>query len=153
MKIEQLKQFVQEIVKEAKELKDKHTDQINAPVNYACIFSQSQEEYEKLQQLTSKFGKVIKETKSGPLFQIEPLETVAGILKILKIRNPDLTKPEKGDADFTVEDYPKFKEEVLNKEGFKLIEREYMEMIELTDKEFNVRVYFSHPPLDKQFKL
>jgi len=153
MNIEELKQFVQEIVKEAKKLKDKHTNQIDAPVNYACIFSQSQEEYEKLLELTNKFGKVLKETKNGLLFHLEPLETVSGKLKILKIRAPDPTRPEKGDADFTVKNYPKFKEEFLNKEGFKLIERDYMEMIELMDKEFNVRVYFSDPPLDQQFKL
>jgi len=31
-----------------------------------------------------------------------------------------------------------------------IIEREEMEMIELMDPAFDVRAYFSHPPLDEQ---
>jgi hypothetical protein len=41
----------------------------------------------------------------------------------------------------------------LSKEGFKLIEREDFEMIELMDSEFNVRAYFSNPPLDERLKV
>ena len=40
MNLEKFKKIVVEIVKEANNLKDKHTEEKNAPVNYACIFSQ-----------------------------------------------------------------------------------------------------------------
>jgi hypothetical protein len=153
MEIEELKRLVQEIVKLANSLKNKHTNEKDALVNYACIFSQSQEEYEELLKLAKKLGKVLKETQNGPLLHIEPLETVAGKLQLLKIRAPDITRQERGDADFTISNYPEFKEKVLSKKGFKLIKREHMEMMELVDKEFNVRAYFSYPPLDEQLNL
>lgn len=53
-------------------------------------------------------------------------------------------------ADFTVSDYQAFKNKCISQNHFKLIAREKFEMIELMDSEFNVRAYFSHPPLDKQ---
>lgn len=122
-------------------------------MNYACIFAQSKREYEELLQAAQKLGSVIKETPTGSLFQIESLQTVSGPLQLLKVRAPDETRPERGDADFTVSDYAAFKKANLKKSGFKLVEREDFEMIELMDPSFDVRVYFSHPPLDEQLGL
>lgn len=98
-------------------------------------------------------GNVIKETPTGPLFHITPLNTVAGKLQLLKIRKPDATRPELGDADFTVTNYAEFKKKCLSQRGFKLIVRENFEMIELVDPQFNVRAYFSNPPLNEQLKI
>jgi len=73
---------------------------------------------------------------------------------LLKIRKPDPTRPELGDADFTVENYPEFKQRHLSKTGFSLIQkRKDFEMLELADPKFHVRAYFSNPPLDKQLKV
>ena len=149
----ELKRLVMEIVKNANDLKNKHTSEKNAPVNYACIFCQSEAQYNELIEATRKIGTVIDETPSGPLFQIQPLDTVRGKLRLLKIRNPDKTRPELGDADFTVRNYPEFKRNCLKNTGFKLIQKEKFKMIELVDPKFNVRAYFSHPPLDEQFGL
>lgn len=153
MDTEELKIKVKNIVKKANSLKNKHIDERNTPVNYACIFSQSKEEYGELLKVTQNIGNVIKETSTGLLFQIEPLQTISGVLKLLKIRIPDTTRPELGDADFTVSNFPEFKKKYLSKEGFKLIKRADFVMIELTDSEFNVRVYFSNPPLDLQLNI
>jgi len=153
MDVDNLKQFVKEIVKKASDLKNKHTSENNALVNYACIFAQSKEQYDNLLEVVQKIGKVIKETPTGPLFHIQPLDTIAGILKILKIRKPDKTRPELGDADFTVSDYPEFKKNYLSQKGFKLIVRKNFEMIELVDPQFNVRAYFSNLPLNKQLGI
>jgi hypothetical protein len=142
--------MVKEIVKKANNLKNKHTSEKNAPVNYACIFTQKEEQYNNLIMIAKEIGNIIKETPTGPLFHIQPMKTVSGNLKLLKIRKPDPTRPEIGDADFTVENYNKFKNKCLSKVGFKLIPREGFEMIELVDPKFNVRAYFSNPPLDKQ---
>jgi len=149
----ELKEFIRDIVKKACELKDQYTDERKAQVNYACIFAQGQKKFDEYVETVSKFGKIIKQTPTGPLFHIQPLETIAGNLKLLKIRMPDKTRPEQGDADFTVGDYDKFKKVYLTKKEFKLIERENMEMIELMEKNADVRVYFSNPPLDKQLGL
>ncbi|OGM02329.1 hypothetical protein A3K72_01485 [Candidatus Woesearchaeota archaeon RBG_13_36_6] len=142
--------MTQEIVNRASILKNKHTDEAKAPVNYACIFSQSWEEYDELLKAASIIGKVVKETPNGKLFQIPPLVTSSGRLQLLRIRIPDSSRPERGDADFTVSNYLRFKQKYLAKRGFKLIPRENFEMIELMDADFDVRAYFSHPPLDEQ---
>lgn len=147
-----MEKLIQNIVQEAKSLKDKYTDQNNVPVNYACIFCQSKEEQTNFLEEAHKFGTIIQETESGPIFKIS-LDTVAGKLQLLKIRKPDSTRTERGDADFTVVDYPSFKEKYINKAGFSLIQKENFEMIELCENHNNVRVYFSFPPLDKQFNL
>jgi hypothetical protein len=96
---------------------------------------------------------VVEETSTGPLFHIQPLNTIAGKLRLLKIRKPDTTRLELGDADFTVSNYPEFKKKYLSQKGFSLIVRKNFEMIELVDPKFSVRAYFSNPPLDKQLGI
>lgn len=153
MNPEELKALVKEIVAEAQRLNVAHTDQPDAPVNYACIFAQSQNEYENLVNVARQLGPVATETASGPVFHIEPLATNAGTLQILKIRHPDPKRPERGDADFTVSDYSVFKNIHLDKPGFSLIKREHMEMIELIDLAFNVLAYYSNPTLAEVLNL
>lgn len=153
MLVKDLIHLIQEIVKEAISLKDKHTSEKEAKVNYACIFSQSKNQYDSLLLPAQQIGKVVKETPTGLLFLVSPIDTSAGMLRLLKIRKPDQTRPELGDADFTLEDYSEFKKKHLSKKGFKLITREDFEMVELMDAQFNVRAYFSNPPLDKQLKI
>ena len=153
MDLEGLKIKVKNIVEKATALKNKHIDDKNTPINYACIFSQSKEEYDELLDITRKIGKVIKETPTGLLFHIEALQTVSGVLKLLKIRIPDSTRPELGDADFTIFNFPDFEKKYLFKNGFKLIKKEDFVMIELMDSDFNVRAYFSNPPLDLQLDI
>ena len=147
-----MENLIQNIVKDAELLKDKYTDQKGVQVNYACIFCQSKEEQIRFLEEAHALGTIIQETPSGPLFKIS-IDTIAGKLQLLKIRKPDPTRPERGDADFTVSDYLSFKEKYLNKSGFSLIQKENFEMIELYEKDNNVRVYFSSIPLDKQLNL
>ncbi len=150
---EELKIKIQNIVKRAKELKDKYTDQYNAPVNYVCIFCQNEVEFEELSKLAQKIGRVIKQTYSGPLFLIEPVETAAGKVRLLKIRKPDPTRPQQGDADFTVKDYQSFKEKYLKLPNFSLIKRPEFEMIELKDLDLDVLAYFSYPTLEESLGI
>ena len=152
MNVEDLKNLVKEIVAQANDFKNTLVQE-PAPVNYACIFYQNDGEYRLFLETAKQMGKVVKETKAGPIFQIEPLPTVAGNLQLLKIRKPDPTRPERGDADFTLQNYDEFKKENLSKPGFKLIKRESFEMIEVINPRFNVLVYFSNPPLDKQLGI
>jgi hypothetical protein len=149
----ELEALVRNIVKLSKELKDKYTKAASAPVNYACVFSHSKVEYDGLIEAAGKIGKVIDNTSTGPVFLIKPIETVAGRLKLLKIRIPDPTRPERGDADFTVPDYDAFKASCLKASNFKLIKRKKSEMIELMELGSSVRAYFSKPPLDRQLGI
>ncbi len=153
MKPHELKKLAKEIVKLSNDLKNQHTTERNAQVNYICIFAHNQEEFTVLMAAAKRLGHVIRETPTGSLFQISPLETVAGKLQLLKVRIPDETRPERGDADFTITDYTQFKKKYISQPGFKLIERQQMEMLELMDSKFDVRAYFSHPPLDEQLGI
>jgi hypothetical protein len=148
-----LKKLAQEIVNQAQQLNIAYTTEHNAPVNYACVFSQSEYEYEELIHTASQFGSIVQETKTGPVFQIPPIQTVAGTLKLLKIRHPDPKRTERGDADFTVSDYPSFKKKYLGTTGFGIIERPEMEMMELIDPSYNVLAYYSYPTLAKVLKI
>jgi hypothetical protein len=144
---------VQKIVRESQKLKDRHTDQVNAQVNYVCIFSHTFEEYNDLYKLITKFGEIVQDTTTGPLIKFPPMPTTAGDLQLLKIRMPDVSRKERGDADFTVKNYQEFKNKYINNSGFKLIIRDKFEMIELSDSSFGVLAYFSNPPLDVQLGL
>ncbi len=146
--------LVQDLVAQAKQLSEKHTAERNAPVNYACVFAQSENEYEALLDATQQLGgSIVKETTMGPVFKISPITTAAGDLGLVKIRRPDPKRPERGDADFTVSDYPHFKKTHLGRPGFSLITREDFEMIELIDPAFNVLAYYSHPTLTEVLGL
>ena len=145
--------LVKEIVLQATQLKDKHIPEHKAVAEWVGFFSQSEEEYEELLKAVKKIGKMIKETPTGLIFLVPPIATVSGSLRVIKVRLPDATKPERGDADFRVSDYRKLKKEVLKRKEFRLIQRSNHEMIELMDKVFNVRAYFSDPPVSVQYKL
>ncbi|MFH1207533.1 MAG: hypothetical protein V1668_02915 [Patescibacteria group bacterium] len=142
------KQLVSNIVQRAMELKNSHTKEWKAVVNYSCIFTHSDEEYQLMDKEVATLGSVAKEAKMGNVFLLhEAIETAAGPLRIVKVRKPDPKRPEQGDADFTLADYPAFKAAHLKEPGFKLITRPDMEMIELKDTKFDVLAYFSHPTL------
>ena len=155
MSVNELDKLIKDIVVLATELKNKFTHEVSAPVNYACIFAQKQEEYEDLIRAAARLGTVIMEMTTGLLFELAGIETMSGTLKLLKIRQPYPTRPERGDADFTVADFSGFKQIYLSKPGFKLIARPQlkMEMIELMQPGYEVRVYFSNPPLAKALGL
>lgn len=142
-----MEELVKKIVVDAEKFKDKFTDQKNIPVYYACIFCQTDDEYNKFIVEAYKIGKKVEEKPNSFLFRISPIETSAGKLELIRVRQPHKAWPERGDADFVVNDYKFFKEKYLNQPGFTLIPRNNSEMIELYKKGENVRVYFSSPLL------
>ncbi|HWQ60240.1 MAG TPA: hypothetical protein VN420_03760 [Candidatus Fimivivens sp.] len=148
-----LKTLVQDIVEAAVRLKDAKTDTRGVAVGYACIFPRNEGEYRELRQVVETVGKETKTTPTGSVYLIPTLETVAGPIRVLKVRIPDVTRPERGDADFNLADYEEFKRAVLGKPGFTLIPRGDFEMIELMDPDADVRVYFSNPPVERQLGL
>lgn len=147
MTLDDLKILVQDIVAEARKLSNIYTKEHDAPVNYACIFAHTENDYADLLNAASELGTIVQETSMGPIYHIAPIKTEAGELRLLKIRHPDPKRPERGDADFTLSDYQDFKATNLNKVGFSVIKREGFEMIEVVDPAFDILVYYSHPPL------
>lgn len=145
--------LINSIVSDSKKLMDKYCDIEDVHVNYACIFCQNEKEEMEFNSLAGELGSIIEDTQTGPLYKIRPLETRFGRLQLLKVRSVDQTRPERGDADFTITNFDQFWNENKGRPQFKLIEREDFVMIELMDESFDVRTYFSNPPLDVQHGL
>jgi len=140
--------LAKQIVAEANRMRNKHSQHFTGHVGYCAIFAQSHEEYIALDSAAKSLGKIAQDTPTGFTYLVPGIETDAGLLRILKIRKPDVTRKERGDADFSLLDYQAFKDDVIGKQGFSLIVRPKTEMIELIDSDFNVRAYFSNPPVE-----
>src|SRR3989338_6595640 len=110
-----MENLIKNIVKEAELLKNKYTDQKNIPVYYVCIFCQTDDEYRNFTEEAYKIGKKIQERPNSLLFRITPIETSAGELKILRVRQLDEKFRERGDADFVVNHYQIKKTNVKSK--------------------------------------
>src|SRR3989338_1446208 len=95
---EDLKSLAEEIVRKACILKDRYNDQKEAPVSYVAIFCQNDNEFEEFTKIVKTFSSVINETPTGFHYKTDPIDTVSGPFQILKIRKPDKTRPERGDA-------------------------------------------------------
>ncbi len=154
MDINDIYELVKNIVEKSNYLKNKYTDEIKAKVNYACIFCKNDDDFNNyIELLKNDNNDIIEDTYSGPLFRLKDIETVAGTLKLLKVRRYDDKHLDLGDADFTVCNYEEFKNKYENKQNFKLISGEGYEMIELMEEGNDVRAYFSNLPLDEELGI
>ncbi len=153
MKQEEILRIIGYLVSECNKLKNKYVDEKDLEVDYVCVFAQSESEYNQLIEAAESLGKIVDETPTGPIFAFNfPLKTIAGSPKLLKIRKPDKTRPQRGDVDFNT-DYSNFKNKYLNDKEFTLVKREKFEMIELKDPSFDVLVYFSSTPTSQQLGI
>jgi len=141
--------IVDYIVDKSLEMKNKYTDAKDSPIEFACIFCQNNEEYEKLTNETQALGKVVQSTSTGFTYLLnQPLKTKAGFLSLVKIRKPDHLRKERGDTDFNT-NYQEFKRKYSDKQNFELIKRKYFEMLRLSKPNYDVMVCFSNIPLSK----
>lgn len=144
---------IQDIVFQSAELKNKYTDEKSAPVEFGCIFCQSEEEYREFTKTISHLGKVVEETKSGFTYLLnKPIKTVAGPLRLVKIRKPDPLRQERGDADFNT-NYEEFKRKYQKNPKFELIKRDTFEMLRLSDPDYEVMACFSNIPKSKDLEI
>lgn len=148
-----LEEVVKYIVGKSKDLKNKFTDEKAASVEFVCIFCQTEEEYQKLDNLTKSLGKKVQATPSGYVYLLhQPVQTEAGPLRLLKIRKPDSQRKERGDSDFNTS-YAEFKQKYGSDPKFELIKRETFEMLRLSDSRFDVMACFSNTPLSKSLRI
>ncbi|HTW14762.1 MAG TPA: hypothetical protein VMF51_06510 [Nocardioides sp.] len=118
-------------------------------ISYCAIFCQDDGQYDDYVAAVAAAGTLANETATGPVYVTPGIETPAGTLRVVKVRKPDPTRPELGDADFAVDDYAAFKATFETTGQLSLIERPHFEMLELTVPGAPVRAYFSHPPVEK----
>ncbi|MBI2984405.1 MAG: hypothetical protein HYY50_02165 [Candidatus Kerfeldbacteria bacterium] len=61
-----LRALVPDIVRLTCDLKNTHTSETEAPVNYAAVFSHRRGDYKSLLSVARQLGTVVKETPTGP---------------------------------------------------------------------------------------
>lgn len=141
------------IVKQSAKLKNKFTNASLAPVEFGCVFCQSKKEYKEFTNSIEKFGKIVERTQSGFTYLLDkPIITIAGPLRLVKIRKPDANHLERGDADFNT-DYKTFKEKHQSDSRFELVKRETYEYLRLSDSDFDVMACFSNIPKSKDLGI
>lgn len=118
------------------------------PIKSLTIFSHDQLEYENLVKILAELGMPYNESNGPRVVLHNPI--IAGDNKIthLRIRKPDLERPQVGCNDFET-DYTAFKEQYLDAHpgNLRLIKRPAYEMIELSDPEFDVLAYVVSPEI------
>lgn len=141
-----LEKIVNYIVDQALKAIHENTDEKDLLVDYMGIFAKDDAEFTEIEKLLRTLGKLGDKTatKSGTTILLdEPFNTPAGHLKVLKIRRPDPTRPQRGAPDFRVKDYATFKQKYFlsgQNSNFALMVRKKYEMLEL--KGTDVLVYF-----------
>lgn len=113
------------------------------PIHSLTIFSHSQEEFEELKAVLATMGSPYNENNGPRVTLHEPIVVGKNTITHLRIRHPDLERPEVGCNDFDVEDYEAFKAEYLAKhpENLILIQRPDYEMIEFRHPDFDILAY------------
>lgn len=138
--------IIQYIVSRSSELKNKYTDASTAPVEFGCIFCKSEDEYKELTSSIEKFGRIAERTQSGFTYLLnKSIETIAGPLRLVKIRKPDSNRLERGDADFNT-NYTSLKAKYQTDSRFELVRKEDFEYLRLSDSDFDVMTCFSNIP-------
>lgn len=146
--------IIKQIIERGVEAVNANTDEFPVTVDYLAIFAKDGAEYQDMMEYTQGFGEVVDKhkAKSGKTILLnKPIKTEAGPLKVLKIRKPDPTRPQRGAPDFRVGDYNDFKKKYLMENGnFTLMLRNEFEMIEL--KGVDVLVYFPNKLFEERRK-
>ncbi|MEK7496743.1 MAG: hypothetical protein AAB657_02455 [Patescibacteria group bacterium] len=137
----ELIEAVQYIASETSRLAQKIIGSI-LPIKSLTIFSHSEAEYEVLVKILGEIGKVYS-FHNGPRAELNvPIMIGNNQITHLRIRQPDIERPQVGCNDFET-NYENFKKEYLHKcpNNLRVIARPEYEMIELFDPEFNVLAY------------
>ena len=151
---EELFSIVDYIVEQSLLLAERYVSEKNLIVDFVDIFSRDEEEKEELLQAVNQLGKIVDKPETGTTFVLEnAYKARIGDLHLIKIRNLDKEKSQRGALDFKVGDYNNFKNKYINSGNFKLINRETYEMLELQDDKYDVLVYFPNIPLSEDLKI
>lgn len=113
------------------------------PIHSLTVFSHSGGEFEYLKVLLGTLGLPYNENNGPRVTLYEPIVVGSNTITHLRIRKPDLERPQVGCNDFDVEDYEAFKAEYLAKhpDNLILIKRPDYEMIEFRHPDFDVLAY------------
>lgn len=139
----EFEKIVNYIVKQGLSAIRDNTDEKEVAIDYVAIFSKDKVEFKNLEIIAESIGREVDKNtaKTGRTFLLnEPLKTPAGILRLVKVRKPDSTRPQRGAPDFKIKNYQHFRDKYLQSSGnFTLMTRKDYEMVEI--KGTDVLVY------------
>jgi len=115
---------------------------VDFPIHSLTVFSHEEKEFENLKNILSRIGKPFNENNGPRVVLLSPINAGENLITLLRIRKPDIERPQVGCNDFDT-DYYSFKNNYLSKypNNLKLIERPEYEMIEFYDHNFDVLAY------------
>jgi hypothetical protein len=119
------------------------------PISSLTIFSHYDDEFEKLKTILLSWGNQFTEN-NGPFVKLtNPISLFDTDVEKIRIRKPDVQRPQVGCNDFLMSDYQTFKKDVLpaHPNNLRLIVHPDYEMIEFYDSIFDVLAYI----VNKQF--
>ena len=113
------------------------------PIHTLTVFAHTDMEFEQLKSVLAIMGTPYNENNGPRATLHEPITVGSDIVTHLRIRHPDLERPQVGCNDFDIENYEIFKSEYLTKhpENLILIKRPEYEMIEFCHPDFDVLAY------------
>ncbi|TXH00352.1 MAG: hypothetical protein E6P95_03725 [Candidatus Moraniibacteriota bacterium] len=113
------------------------------PIHTLTIFAHTDVEFDQLKSILATMGTPYNENNGPRVSLHESIAVGNNAITHLRIRHPDLERPQVGCNDFDVEHYETFKSEYLEKypKGLVLIKRPEYEMIEFHHPDFDVLAY------------
>ena len=141
---EKLQNIFISITTEASEMVFSHVDKddLAVGIDYATIYAQSAEEFDKISKELKSNGTVALERSTGDYYKLDsPISIPTGTILHCRVRRFDKEHFERGYVDFEVKNYQSFKNKYLSRLYFSLLNGEE-EMVRLRDPKFTVRAYF-----------
>lgn len=112
------------------------------PISYLTIFSHFDDEYNGLLEIINKLGQISDANNGIKVKLKKPINFDNQKVGLLRIRKPDVERPQVGCCDFKIENYDNFKNNYLrNNDNLRLIIRSEYEMIEFFDSNFDILAY------------
>jgi hypothetical protein len=133
------------IVSKSMDMVRKHVmkDDLTWRIDYASIYANSIEEFEKFSRELKENGTVALPRSTGDYYILkEPLHTSTGIIRHCRVRTNNEGYKERGYVDFESMNHEEFVKKYSTKDGFRMMPGSEVPMVELFDSTYDVRAYF-----------
>ncbi len=122
----------------------------NIAIDFIDIFPISHAERKKIELNIKENSKIIEKDNKGEFYLLnDPISTIYGELRVIKLRIFDENKKERGTIDFKCNDYNSIKEIIKDRENVYIIHREWDELIEIPIQDNYI--YISNKPKCENF--
>ncbi len=147
------KKYIEKIIKE---IIDSYNNKLileidpDIAIDFIDIFPISYAERERIELDIRESSKIIEKDNKGEFYLLnEPISTIYGELRVVKLRIFDEHKKKRGTMDFKCNDYNSIKAIIKDRENVYIIHREFDELIEIPIQDNYI--YISNKPKCENF--